>query len=123
MDRILLIDDDESIVEVIRMILEEERYKVLSYPNGLSIEEKVREVKPDLVLIDYLLPGKNGAEIVKWLRTNQQTKTIPIIMISTSKIYKKEAEEAGVDEFLEKPFDMYELVNVVKRYSKRPLSL
>ena len=116
--KILLIDDDPSISEVLQMFFEEEGYRVKSYEDGSDIELKIKKTNPDVLLLDYMLPGKNGAEIAKSLRKKQSSKGLPIIMIAANKINKREAKEAGVDEFLEKPFDLYELLNTVKSYVK-----
>ena len=115
---ILLIDDDQSISEVIKIFFEEEGYKVRSYEDGSNMELKIKEVKPDIILLDYMLPGKNGIQIVKSLRKKQFLKELPIIMIAANHIFKSEAKAAGINEFIEKPFDLYELLNTVNRYTK-----
>jgi len=117
--KVLLIDDDASITEVLSFFLQEEGYDVVSYPSGLNVEDKVKKTKPNLLLIDYLLPGKNGAEIVKNIRQNKVFKHLPIIMIAANKGYKQEAIKAGVDAFIEKPFDLDEILNILKRFLEK----
>lgn len=114
---LLLIDDDNSIVEVVTIFLEEEGFNVKSYPNGKKIAEKILTTKPDIVLIDFLLPGKNGAEITVLIRKEYGILNLPIIMFAANKSYKKIAKAAGVNEFLEKPFDLNQLLYVLKRYT------
>ena len=116
--KILLIDDDESISEVIQIFLEEQGYKVKSYVDGLDIVGKINKAKPGIILLDYLLPGKNGVEIAREIRKKLSARKLPLIMIAANTIYKEESQTVGIDAFLEKPFDLYELLKIVKHYLK-----
>lgn len=116
--KILLIEDDKSIVEIISQFISEEGYAIKSYTDGNKIKYKLRKFKPDLLLIDFLLPGKNGDEVIKTVRNCESSRHLPIVMIAANLIYKKRAIVAGANEFLEKPFDMYELLNVIRRYTQ-----
>lgn len=112
--KILIIDDDITICEIINTLLEEEGYNTAYLLNGDTIEQKIATFEPDLFILDYLMPGKNGAEIAEYLRSHPITKNKPIIMVAANSHYKQHAKKAGVNLFLNKPFDIYELIYGVK---------
>jgi len=112
---LLLIDDDKAIIDVISIFLNGEGFRVNSYTNGARILAKLKLAKAQILLIDFLLPGNNGAEVVKLIRKNTQTKNLPIVMISANKLSREEAMRAGVNEFINKPFDLHELLRVLNR--------
>lgn len=115
---ILLIDDEKVICEVIGVLFTEEGHTVKTLPNADTLEEELRLFTPDIFILDYLMPGKNGAEITRYLRSRPDTKNIPIIMLSANQKYKKQAKKAGVNLFLNKPFDIYELSYVVTKLTE-----
>lgn len=116
MKKILVCDDDEGILEVIKIILEDNKYLVRVLENCKAIYKKVLEYKPDLIFLDIWMPGINGKEVTKILKREPLTSKIPIIIVSALNDTKKIATEIGADGYLEKPFDMDELLGVVKRY-------
>lgn len=116
--KIFIIDDDPGISETVRIFLEEEGYKTKWYSDGSRIEKILEKEKPDLLVIDYMLPGRNGDEITRAIRGKLNLRNLPIIMIAANQTSKKLAKASGVNEFLDKPFNMYELLNLVKRYTK-----
>ena len=111
---ILVIDDDITICEIVKTILEEEGYQVKILPNGDALEKVLGFIYPDLFILDYSMPGKNGAQLAAYLRSRPDTSLKPIIMIAANPHYKRPAKKAGVNLFLNKPFDIYELINGVK---------
>ena len=84
-----MIDDDESISEVIQIFLEEQGYKVKSYVDGLDIVGKINKAKPGIILLDYLLPGKNGVEIAREIRKKLSARKLPLIMIAAIRSIRK----------------------------------
>lgn len=116
--RILVIDDDESILDSISLILEESGYKVSSTLKGETAYRKVRDFKPDVILLDVLMSGRDGREICKKLKNEPETKFIPVIMISAHPSAKESTKEFGADDFLSKPFQVEDLLKLVKKYSK-----
>lgn len=114
--RILIIDDDEAIVDVVKIVLTDAGYNVIQTNNGDQIEEKVMSEKPDLILLDNWMAGIDGQTISKILKTNRETKHIPIIMVSANVDIKKTVEYAAVDGFLAKPFTIDDLLNIIKKY-------
>ena len=112
--KILIIDDDDTILESLKLILDGEGYSIKILTNGAEMEHIANEWKPDLVILDYLMPGRNGAELTESLKKDKKTKSMPVLMIAASQQYEEPARRAGVDNFLLKPFDMYELINEVQ---------
>lgn len=116
--KILIVDDDQSILEVITMILELEGFEVCGLDNGRSVFSFVRETKPDIVLLDIQLGDHDGRDICRELKRKPETKHIPIIMVSANTdwngIHEKECE---ADDFISKPFEISELVGHVRRFA------
>ncbi len=97
---ILIIEDDQSLLEGLQIILEDEGYIVRGYENGDEIEKKALAYTPSLIIVDYRLPKSNGAVIVKKLKKNKRTKQIPIFMMSASQQNMPTiAREAGAEAF------------------------
>lgn len=103
--RLLVVDDEPDILEFLQVILQEEGYEVVTSEKG-SLEQLHNGDLPDLILIDVLLSGKDGREVVKSLKSQQETKQIPIMMFSAHPSAQETAQQAGADDFLEKPFDI-----------------
>lgn len=114
MTNILVADDDAAILDAIKLILEEEGYKVNTTEDGESIY-KMNGNFPDLMLLDIWMSGENGTDICKYLKSNQRTKNIPIIMISANRDALEMANKAGADDFVAKPFEIDTLVNCIKK--------
>ena len=113
---ILLVDDDPAIVESTTLLLEFAGFQVKSAQDGFAIKKHMIGSVPDLILLDYWLPKKNGREIIKELKNNYKTKAIPILVISASHNIRELIHEAGADGFLEKPFDFDVLVSTMEKY-------
>jgi DNA-binding response OmpR family regulator len=113
--KILVAEDNKDILFILEMILKDAGYKVEPLPDGTSIV-KGRKEWPDLFILDKDIPQIDGLAICKYLKQNEETRTIPIIMISCFHFLKNRAIEAGVDEFVEKPFELKHLLNIVDEY-------
>jgi len=103
---ILIADDEPHILELMKLILNE-NFNVLTASNGLIVLEIVKKTKPDLILLDVMMPGINGYEICEKLKKDSETKNIIIAMIS-AKTQEKDIMEGlrlGADYYLTKPFD------------------
>ena len=114
--KILVVDDESDILEFLQLILEEEGYTVLTSDKGEYLEQLHNGGLPDLILLDVLLSGKDGREIVKYLKGQEETKHIPVIMFSAHPSAEGTARQAGAEDFLEKPFDIDVLLNKVARF-------
>jgi len=116
--RILIIDDNTAILESLQYILEDEGYKTKTHSNSNFIN-KINEYNTDLIILDYLLPGENGAEITKKLKSSKKTMNIPIIIISASYNIKNEVIQAGANEYISKPFDIEHLLSAIAKLLKK----
>jgi two-component system phosphate regulon response regulator PhoB len=119
--KILVIEDDKDIRETIVYILEEENYEVIASENS-RILKSINTHKPNLVLLDNWLTDwksdANGQQLSKELKSNPATSHIPVIIISAVSNIKEIAEAGLADGYLRKPFDLVELVDIVKKHIK-----
>lgn len=114
--KILVADDDTTILEAIDMILSDEGFQVLSVANGEVVEENVVRYRPDLVLLDIWLGEIDGGDIARRLKANPETESVPIIVFSANNRVEKIASELPVEGFLSKPFDLDDLVETVNSH-------
>ncbi|MDD6769813.1 MAG: response regulator transcription factor [Inconstantimicrobium porci] len=116
--KILIVDDDENICEVIKMYLQSSNYDTKVVNNGKIAEEVFLDYKPDLVLLDVMLPGVDGIDVLKWIRKEKET---PVIMLTArgETFDKVLALELGADDYVVKPFEPKELVARVKAVMRR----
>jgi DNA-binding response OmpR family regulator len=115
MKKILAVDDDNDILDVIKIILEDEGYEVATLSNGKNIIESISTIHPDLILLDVMLSGMDGREICKTIKAVSALSLIPIIMISASHNLQNFLNLPGPPNgFISKPFDIDLLVNEVK---------
>jgi CheY-like chemotaxis protein len=116
---ILLVDDNVDIVEAVQFLLEDAGYKVLTAEKADFLETLDTANLPDLIILDMLLSGKDGREVAKTLKSRNETKHIPIIMISAHPTAKETAKKSGADEFIAKPFDIDYLLEVIETWLKK----
>lgn len=113
---ILIIDDDLAILEVMKIILQEKDYRVVTISNSNLVETYISTHHPDIIIVDFWMAGLNGKKIVAQLKNNSTSKDIPIIMISANHEVKKIAQEVHANDFLAKPFDIDDLTKIVGKY-------
>lgn len=114
------VEDDENISNIIKLTLQKQGYEVCVFSDGKSFFEAFQNKKPDLILLDMMLPDISGNEIITAIRNNSMNNNIRIIVISAKSmiIDKVEGLDLGADDYISKPFDLLELisrVNVQKR--------
>ncbi len=116
--KILVVDDDQNIAEVLKRYLEGENYEVQIAYDGIEAMDSFRKYDPDLVLLDIMLPGKNGKDVCADIR---RISNKPIIMVSAKGdvVDKVVCLELGADDFLTKPFDRSELLARIKAVLRR----
>jgi DNA-binding response OmpR family regulator len=112
---ILAVDDDPAILDVVAQVLEEEGYDVLTANGGRAAVELARRRLPHLILLDLMMPEMNGWQVVAELRASAQTRAIPILLLSARRDTELMANSLGVAAYLEKPFDLDELLVRVQR--------
>lgn len=113
---ILVADDDPAIVHSVKMILEDEGYEVETTVNGKTVRE-VKDKLPDMILLDIWMSGMNGGDICRHLKSQEETRHIPIVMFSANRDGRNLALEAGADNFIAKPFDIDHLLIMAKEYA------
>jgi CheY-like chemotaxis protein len=114
--KIMLIDDDKDVLDAMSMVLEDNGYEVSSVYKTDLVYNKVLSLKPNLIILDLVLSGRDGKEICRNFKSNELTKSIPIVLSSAHPSADKAAQEAGADGFLPKPFDSEDLIKIVKKY-------
>lgn len=121
--KILVVDDEPDLVELVKDVLERNDYSVISAGNADLAIKKVRESKPDLIILDLNLPGIGGIEVCRILKRDKETSSIPIVMLTvkSAEIDKIAGLEAGADDYITKPFSTGELVARVKAVLRRIL--
>lgn len=114
--RVLLIEDEANIAEAIRFLLSRDGYQVEVRRDGLDALAAIAGDPPDLVVLDLMLPGLSGLEILSALRANGATQDLPVLMLTAKGQGRdrRAAEEAGVSAFMAKPFDNAEMRAVVR---------
>jgi CheY-like chemotaxis protein len=117
--RILVVDDSQAILDVMTLALEAEGYEVSISLTGACFRH-MEHNPPDLILLDVLLSGEDGGEICQHLKSDEQTRHIPLILISAHAGLQETAERCGADGFLIKPFHLYELRETVSRHIGEP---
>ncbi len=113
---VLLVEDEMNIVEAIRFLLSREGWQVDTHSDGASALDAIRDSKPDLVVLDVMLPGKSGFDILEELRGSDETADLPVLMLTArgQSRDREMAEKAGVSRFMTKPFSNTEVLTAVR---------
>jgi two-component system phosphate regulon response regulator PhoB len=115
MAKILIVNDEADLVDMTKMILESEGYEVDGTIDGRRAITLARAAAPDLILLDFVLSGTNGAEVLRGLRSDELTRSIPVVMMSALRDGELRARQAGATDFLAKPFSAEALIGAVRR--------
>ena len=121
--KILVIDDEMHIVELLKFNLETANYDVDYSYDGFDGFIKAKEMKPDLILLDWMLPNISGIDVLRKIRTDKDLQNIPVIMLTAKNMESDKVEglEVGADDYITKPFGVKELlariVSVLRRYN------
>lgn len=113
---IMIAEDDPGIVDAMKLMLEIDGYDVLTTADGQTLL-KMKDNLPDLILLDIWMSGSDGLEICKTLKKQNQTKNIPIVIVSARHDALRDVQLAGADDFLAKPFEMDELLSMVLKHT------
>jgi len=118
---ILVVEDEKNILELLKYNLEKEGYRVLTTQNGEEGLKMAREVLPSLILLDVMLPGMDGLEVCKTLRTNPATANLAIIILTAKgeEVDRVLGLELGADDYVTKPFSPRELIARIKAVRRR----
>lgn len=118
MKKILIVDDEQDIVESLKFVLENCDYVCYCAYNGEDGLKLAREIVPDLIILDVMMPRINGFKISRLLKFDAKYKNIPILMVTarSQEEDKLIGEETGADEYITKPFDLDDVVKTVQKY-------
>lgn len=114
MRKIIIVDDDNGIQDVMRLLFTRMNYEVTIYPNSESVMELDFE-PPDAFLLDKQLPGVNGLALCRFLKSHPLTRHVPVIILSATNHLDDQAIAAGADDYMEKPFRIKDLIEKVDR--------
>jgi CheY-like chemotaxis protein len=116
--KILIVDDDPNVLELFQDVLEGRGYQVVPFTRGWEALQAVSREKPDLIILDIMMPRVNGYEVCQILKENPKTKGIPVIFLTALSHQEalKRAAEGGADDFLIKPCPTEKLLKHVEKY-------
>lgn len=116
MKKILLVDDERDLVEIVTLRLQANGYEVIPAYDGDEAFRRAKEVKPDLIMLDLMLPKMDGYKVCGLLKSDARYKYIPILIFTAraQEVDRKLAEEAGADGYLVKPFEPNVLMDKIK---------
>ena len=120
-ETILIVDDEESILKLVKYNLENEGYSAITVTSGEIALAKAFEIKPDIIILDLMLPGLNGIEVCKLLAKDERTTQIPVLMLTARSDDQDiiEGLEAGADDYITKPFSPKILIARIKTILRR----
>ncbi|MBI2609383.1 MAG: response regulator [Deltaproteobacteria bacterium] len=116
--KVLIIDDEQDLIDLLTLRLENEGYEVSAALNGTEGLEKIKSEKPDIVLLDVMMPELNGYQVCRKLKQDDNLKDIPVVML-TAKAQESDkfwGMEIGADDYVTKPFEFSQLSEVIKKY-------
>ena len=121
MCKILIVDDSPTILRVIDLAIKDTGWEIYHTKDGLTALKITKEIEPDLILLDVMLPVYNGYQVCKLLKTNPKFSHIPIIMLTakSSVLDKIKGRLANADMYLTKPFSQAELLEACDKYLRR----
>jgi DNA-binding response OmpR family regulator len=119
--RILVVDDEKEIVKNLCMALEMKDYETLSAFDGQEALEVARKEKPDLILLDILMPKLNGYQVCRELKNDEATKSIPIVIVTVKSQESDRfwGKETGADDYMTKPIDLPDLFDRIKHFLEK----
>jgi two-component system, OmpR family, phosphate regulon response regulator PhoB len=114
--KILVIEDNPDIKEILDYILNDEGHEVVECNDGSSIEVLER-LRPNLILMDEMLTGVRGSELIKKMKADEAKRRTPVILISAMPNLNEIAAQCGADAFIEKPFNLETLTDLIKNFT------
>jgi two-component system phosphate regulon response regulator PhoB len=113
--RICLLEDNNEIREIIEMLLESEFYEVFAFSTVKEFLKKAIKLHPDAYVLDVMLPDGNGYEVCNRLKADDFTHEIPVLMMSANFVAQDYKKNCLAEDYISKPFDIYDFVNRVKK--------
>ena len=121
MPLIYILEDDKNIQEIESYAIKGNGYEVCAFDDAEAFDRGMQEMKPDLLLLDVMLPGEDGLSVLKRLRSNNDTKELPVILVTAkdSEIDTVRGLDLGADDYISKPFGVMELMSRIKAIMRR----
>ncbi|MCM2325082.1 MAG: response regulator [Candidatus Woesearchaeota archaeon] len=119
--KILIVDDEPHILELIKAVLEVEKFEIITATNGVEALKKLEAVTPDLVILDMMMPGMSGREVCESIRKNPKTKNQKVIFLTVARFSetgKKVLDDMKVSDYITKPFETKDLVTRINSVLK-----
>lgn len=118
---VMVVDDEPDLLELVAYNIRQDGHEVVTASDGLSALQLVKSRQPDVVVLDVMMPGLSGLEVARRLRSQTETASIPIVMLTARTEEKHELEglDAGADDYIAKPFSMQVLIARVKAVARR----
>lgn len=122
MPKIMVVDDEPDVVRLVEFILQKEGFEVVTSSDGRTALDMLEPEKPDLVILDIMMPLMDGMEVLRQIRSHRTTSRVPVIMLTakTASVTVDEARQLWVSDYVMKPFDPEKLVVKVKKALKLP---
>jgi twitching motility two-component system response regulator PilH len=117
--KVLIVDDSPAEVRLMHGVLEREGYRLVDLHDSTRVEETIAFEQPNVILLDVVMPGKNGFQVCRELKSHDQYKTIPVILVTSRDTASDKfwGEQQGADGYVTKPFTSEELLRAVKRFA------
>src|SRR5574342_179475 len=119
MAKVMVVDDAYSELKMMEVILTSAGLEVVCFPDGDHLEERMAPERPDVLLIDIVMPNRNGYEILRSLKRDERTKRTPVVLVSSKNQESDRVwgKRQGADEYLGKPFTAEQLLEAVRRFA------
>jgi CheY-like chemotaxis protein len=118
MAKVMVVDDAQSDLRLMEAILQSAGHQVVAYADGLQLEERLAAERPDVLLLDIVMPVRNGYEILRALKKDERTRTTPVVVVSSKNQESDRVwgKRQGADDYVAKPFTAEQLLSAVRRF-------
>ncbi len=119
MAKVMVVDDAQSDLRLMESILQSGGHQVVCYADGMRLEERLAAEQPDVLLLDIVMPNRNGYDILRALKKDERTRHTPVVLVTSKNQESDRAwgKRQGADEYVMKPFTAEQLLGVVKRFT------
>lgn len=117
--KIMVVDDEEPLLILLKEVLENEGFNVITAKSGMECLKKLKKVKPDIIIMDMMMPTMSGYDTIKKIRENPKTKNLRVIILTVSvieEVSKFQLSKYKILDYINKPFDIKEIVKTIKKY-------